>query len=118
MKDLGITEVRSAKENISDLVIYGDGDTFKLLCKASSQEQGWMKSTKVCNVSGGCIVQVTTQQRNPDGSYSLAEALTYVPNNHIDLNSNPRKIKEIKYDTCVSLTKKQYEELKEIMQGL
>ena len=26
----------------------------------------------------GCIVQVTTQQRNPDGSYAVAEALSYV----------------------------------------
>lgn len=79
-KDLGITEVRGAKANIPDLAVYGDGDTFKLLCKASSQEQGWMKSTKVCNIPNvGCIVQVTTQQRNPDKSYSVAEALTFCP---------------------------------------
>lgn len=91
-KDLGITEVRGAKANISDLVVYGDGDTFALLCKASSQEQGWMKSTKVCNVSGGCILQVTTQQRNPDGSYAVAEALTYVPNVELDRNKNPRRL--------------------------
>lgn len=91
-KDLGITEVRGAKANIGDLVVYGDGDTFKLLCKASSQSQGWMKSTKVCNVACGCIVQVTTQQRNPDGSYAVAEALTYVPNMQIDTESNPRKL--------------------------
>jgi hypothetical protein len=91
-KDLGITEVRGAKANIPDLQVYGDGDTFALLCKASSQSQGWMKSTKVCNVPGGCIVQVTTQQRNPDGSYAVAEALTYVPNVHIDTESNPRRL--------------------------
>ena len=91
-KDLGITEVRGAKANISDLVVYGDGDTFRLLCKASSQEQGWMKSTKVCNVEGGCIVQVTTQQRNPDGSYAVAEALTYVPGAEIDINAVPRRL--------------------------
>lgn len=96
-KDMGITEVRGAKANISDLVVYGDGDTFALLCKASSQEQGWMKSTKVCNVEGGCIVQVTTQHKNPDGSYAVAEALTYVPNNHINTNAEPRKLEEIKW---------------------
>lgn len=89
-KDLGITEVRGAKANISDLVVYGDGDTFKLLCKASSEEQGWMKSTKVCNVVSGCIVQVTTQQRNPDGSYAVAEALTFVPMMNIDVDAEPR----------------------------
>lgn len=89
-KDLGITEVRDARANITDLVVFGDGDTFKLLCKASSKEQGWMKSTKVCNVPCGCIVQVTTQQKNPDGSYAVAEALTYVPGVKIDTEANPR----------------------------
>lgn len=92
-KTLDISEVKGAKANIADLSVYGDGDTFRLLCKASSQEQGWMKSTKVCNVYGGCIVQVTTQQKNPDGSYSVAEALTFVPDNHIDISVNPRIIR-------------------------
>lgn len=91
-KDLEITEVRGAKANISDLKVYGNGDTFALLCKASSQEQGWMKSTKVCNVVGGCIIQVTTQQKNPDGSYAVAEALTYVPKMNIDTSVEPRKL--------------------------
>ncbi|WP_246096270.1 hypothetical protein [Paenibacillus sinopodophylli] len=91
-KDLGITDVRGAKANISDLQVYGDGDTFTLLCKASSQSQGWMKSTKVANVDGGCIVQVTTQQKNPDGSYAVAEAVTYVPGMNIDKDSEPRQL--------------------------
>jgi hypothetical protein len=95
-KDLGISEVRQAKANIADLVVYGDGDTFALLCKASSQEQGWMKSTKVCNLPNGCIVQVTTQQKNPDGSYSVAEALTFVPDVNMDKSSEPRKLIRIK----------------------
>lgn len=95
MKDLGISEVRQAKDNIPDLVVYGDGDTFALLCKASSQEQGWMKSTKVCNVPGGCIVQVTTQQRNPDGSYAVAEALTFVPGVYMDTCTEPRQLRRI-----------------------
>jgi hypothetical protein len=97
-KQLDISEVKGAKANISDLKIYGDGDTFRLLCKASSQEEGWMKSTKVCNVGNNCIVQVTTQQRNPDGSYSIAEALTYVPNANIDVNANPRKLIEMVFN--------------------
>lgn len=96
-KDLGITEVRGAKANISDLQVYGDGDTFGLLCKASSQNQGWMKSTKVANVPGGCIVQVTTQQKNPDGSYAVAEALSHVPGVHLDRESNPRRFVHAKY---------------------
>jgi pyruvate/2-oxoglutarate dehydrogenase complex dihydrolipoamide acyltransferase (E2) component len=91
-KMLDISTVKGAKANISDLKVYGDGDTFRLLCKASSNEQGWMKSTKVCNVPNGCIMQVTTQQKNPDGSYAVAEALTFVPMVHIDITVEPRKL--------------------------
>jgi len=92
LKTLDISEQKGAKKNIKDIVIYGNSDTFLLLCKASSQDEGWMKSTKVCNVPGGCIVQVTTQQRNPDGSYAVAEALAYVPGVMIDTNATPRKL--------------------------
>ena len=95
-KDLGITEVKEALARIPDVVVYGDGDTFVLLCKASSESQGWMKSTKVCNVHDGCVVQVTTQQRNPDGSYAVAEAVTYVPDCWIDIRTEPRRLRSIR----------------------
>ena len=80
VKDLGISCVKKAKENIEDLVVFGNGDMFKLVSKASSNSQGWMKSTKVWDTGSGCVVQVTTQQMNTDGSYAVAEALTFVPN--------------------------------------
>jgi hypothetical protein len=95
-KMLDISVNKPDKDNIKDLKVYGDTDNFRLLCKASSQGQGFMKSTKVCNVSNGCIVQVTTQQRNPDGSYAVAEALTYVPGINLDIESSPRKLISIK----------------------
>ena len=79
-KTLHNTDVDGAKKNVKDIVFFGDGDTFTLICKASSEAQGWMKSTKACEIPGlGLIVQVTTQQKNIDGTYSIAEALTYVP---------------------------------------
>lgn len=64
----------------SDIKFFGDGDTFKLISKASSKSQGWMKATKAMQVDGGCVVQVTTHHKNPDGSHAIAEALTFVPN--------------------------------------
>lgn len=82
-KALDVVSIEDAKKKVSDIKVFGDGDTFKLLCKASSESQGFMKSTKVCNVNGGCIVQVSTQQKNPDGSYAVAEAITFVPGNHL-----------------------------------
>jgi hypothetical protein len=78
-KTLENTDINGARKNVKDIVIYGNGDMFQLLCKAYSQSEGWMKSTKALQVVGGCIVQVTTHQRNHDGTNSVAEALTYVP---------------------------------------
>jgi hypothetical protein len=78
-KTLNNTTAFQAKQNVSDIEFWGNGDTFKLISKASSKKEGWMKSTKAMQAGHGCVVQVTTQQRNPDGSYSIAEALTFVP---------------------------------------
>ena len=79
-KTLSITDINGAKANITDIAVFGNGDMARLLCKASSKEQGWMKSTKAIQIDGvGCVVQVTTQQKNPDGSYAVAEAITFVP---------------------------------------
>ena len=78
MKSLHNTDQNTCRSNVSDVVMFGD-DLFKLLSKASSEQEGWMKSTKAMEVLDGCVVQVTTQQRNPDGSYAVAEALTFVP---------------------------------------
>lgn len=92
-KTLHNSDVSGACQNVPDIKVVGNGDTFQLLCKASSQNEGWMKSTKAMQVPGGCVVQVTTQQMNPDGSYAVAEALTFVPRVKItDDEHNGRKL--------------------------
>jgi hypothetical protein len=74
-KTLVNTDVNAAKKNVKDIVFWGDGDLFKLISKASSVEEGWMKSTKAMEIEGvGCVIQVTTQQGD-----NVAEALTFVP---------------------------------------
>lgn len=97
-KSLHNTTANGAKKNVKDIQFWGDGDMFKLLCKASSEKEGWMKSTKAMEIEGvGCVVQVTTQQRVRTGildtlqypevttsspevfSYVIAEAVTFVP---------------------------------------
>lgn len=88
-KTLHNSDISGAKQNVKDIQVVGDGDMFQLLCKASSQLEGWMKSTKACEIRGqGCLVQVTTQQRNPDGSYAVAEALAFVPDVEIVADEN------------------------------
>ena len=78
-KTLTNTAAKDATDQVSDIEFWGDGDLFKLISKASSQNEGWMKSTKAMDVGHGVVLQVTTQQRNPDGSYAVAEAVTFVP---------------------------------------
>lgn len=74
-KTLNNTTANQAKDNVKDIVFWGDGDSWKLLGKASSKNEGWMKSSKAYEIIGvGCIVQVTTQQGN-----NVAEALSFVP---------------------------------------
>jgi hypothetical protein len=75
MKTLDNTTAKQAKDQVSDLQVWGDGDMFKLLSKASSKKEGWMKSTKAMEIPGvGCVVQVSTQQGD-----RVAEAVTFVP---------------------------------------
>ena len=63
MKTLDNTTANQAKDQVKDIKFWGDGDTFKLISKASSINEGWMKSTKAMEIPGvGCVVQVTTQQ--------------------------------------------------------
>lgn len=74
-KELSNTTVEEAKANTSDLVVFGDGNLFQLLCKASSESAGWMKSTKAMEIyRAGCVVQVTTQQGD-----NVSESVVFVP---------------------------------------
>lgn len=73
-KTLNNTTASQAKDNVKDIIFWGDGNMWKLLGKASSKNEGWMKSSKAMEVPHGCVVQVTTQQ----GS-NVAEAVTFVP---------------------------------------
>ena len=84
-KTLNTSDVNGARKAVPDIEVFGNGDAWLLLCKASSDKEGWMKSTKAMHIkSVGCLVQVTTQQKNfEDDGYSLAEAVTFIPNTRI-----------------------------------
>jgi len=74
-KTLVNTDANGATKNVKDIVFWGNGDTFKLISKASSVKEGWMKSTKAMQIDHvGCVVQVTTQQGD-----NIAEAVVFVP---------------------------------------
>lgn len=87
-KTLKNTDTDGAIKNVSDLKKFGDADSFKLISKAWSEAEGWMKSTKAMQIDGiGCVVQVTTQQGE-----NIAEALTFVPGVRIIGESDNRAL--------------------------
>lgn len=78
-KTLNNSDVKGAKKQVPDLELFGNGDLFQLICKASSKSEGWMKSTKAMNIAKlGCVIQCTTQQGN-----NIAEAVCFVPGSRI-----------------------------------
>lgn len=87
-KTLHNSNASGASVNVKDIIFWGNGDTFKLISKASSKAEGWMKSTKAMEIVGlGCVVQVTTQQGN-----NISEALTFVPGAMICEEKNSEEI--------------------------
>jgi hypothetical protein len=106
-KSLHNTTANGARKNVKDIKFWGNGDTFMLISKASSETEGWMKSTKAMPAGNSVVIQVTTQQRGAgrtrflsarelterygeekkptyeqtvEFDYNVAEALTTVPN--------------------------------------
>ena len=87
-KTLDNENIEQVKENVSDVKVFGNGDLFQLISKASSKKQSWMKSTKAMEIGNGvgCVVQVTTQQGE-----NVAEALTFVPSASIKTDDDGNK---------------------------
>lgn len=73
-------DMQSATASTPDIVVSGNPGAWEVVGKASSKEQGWMKSTKRMRVDGGYLYQATTEHRHADGSVACcAEALAFVP---------------------------------------
>ena len=90
-KTLSVTSQADASKKIPDFKFVGNGDAWQLLGKASSEDQGWMKSSKAYHIPGvGCVIQVTTKERT-----GVAEALVLVPGTHIvdDVNGGRKVVK-------------------------
>lgn len=86
-KDLSVTSIEDAKVKVPDIQVLGDGNLWQLLCKASSKDGGWMKSTKAMNIAGyGVVLQVSTQQGD-----QVSEALVNIPNVKIVEDENGGK---------------------------
>lgn len=72
-------DTENARQTTSDIQVTGNPDVWQLVCKASSKQQGWMKSTKRMKVTGGYVIQVSTEHRVDDKVTTSAEALVFVP---------------------------------------
>ena len=81
----------TARVNVPDIEVVGDPGAWKVICKASSKSEGWMKSTKAMTMAMGVLVQVTTQQGG-----RVAEALTFVPGACLEPDSEREEIYTIR----------------------
>lgn len=66
----------SEKQGVPVAVV-GNPDVFQLVCKAHNKILS--KSTKVMNLSNGCLVQVSTKEVSSTGNIAVAEALAFIP---------------------------------------
>ena len=59
--------------------VVGNPDAWKILCKVSSEEQGWMKSTKVMAVGNkGVMMLVTTEHKSNGVITCCSETLQFM----------------------------------------
>jgi hypothetical protein len=77
-----------AGANIPDLVSVGVPTRFQLLHKASSQIEGFAKAMFALPLNNGCVIHSIVQLRNPDGSFSVAESLLFVPHSEVIQDKN------------------------------
>lgn len=73
-------EMSQAPEPVSDFEVIGDIDMFELLNSFKNKKEGFERALLAKQVRGGCLVAVTTRQKNPDGSHAISDALAFVPN--------------------------------------
>ena len=84
MKTLNVTSTKDLKQKVADVEVFGDPDTWHLICRVSSKEQNWMKSTKAMEIPGlGVVLQVSTQLGE-----SVSESLVFIPGAEIILDYN------------------------------
>lgn len=75
-KTLTSTTPEETKE--TGTVLEGAADKWLCIAKAYNEKEGWMKTTKAMQVgAAGCLIQVTTQQKNKDGTWAVAEAVCF-----------------------------------------
>lgn len=79
-KTMDNANIDDVKKNVPDVKLQGDPQAWQLVSKASTEREGWMKSTKRMAVDGGFLYQVTSEHQNHNGEIMCcAEALAFVP---------------------------------------
>ena len=67
----------------SDVKFWGDPELFKLISRSSSISEGWVRMVKAMQAGPNVMILTSTQQRNPDGTYVVSEALSLAYNGEI-----------------------------------
>lgn len=88
-----LTSTTPEETKATGTVLTGAADQWHCVAKAVNEAEGWMKSTKAMQIgSAGCLVQVSTQQRNPDGSWTVAEAVCFAERANLTVEGGIAKL--------------------------
>lgn len=79
-RSLGITSTYQAIREIPDLKRDGNPNLYRMLGKASSEKQGFMRTTKAFEIEGcGVFVLCCTNQAGGNGGRAVSETSEYIP---------------------------------------
>ena len=95
MKTLNNTTADQAKDQVSDIQFWGNGDAWKLLGKASSKNEGWMKSSKAYEIDEvDSINRIISRSIKPTARLDLdvpdtSPVLSYLLSGQLQPSANP-----------------------------
>lgn len=75
MRNVGNKNTKETKTTTPDLEVFGNPDIFRLIAKASSETEGWMRSTKAMHIPHIGVVLHVSQLDNGQ----ISDALEFIP---------------------------------------
>lgn len=82
MRSLHNSPTNPATKNVPDIQKFGNPDGWQLVCKASSEKEQWMRSTKAFNLPNGVLIQTSTiDGGTPAESVVFVPGINYLKNN-------------------------------------
>lgn len=72
------------------------GDQFEIVTSIACEGLGWSHRVDAIEIEDvGCLVRTRSQSKNPDGSYSFATAMEFVPGVCLETNGSGNRLVQL-----------------------